>query len=79
MARIVSAPPVVDLDGALWSVFTGEDGAVCISICDGTGPRGETHDFDGNCHPGDLTLFLDEPNTGRLLELLRSALLDEPV
>lgn len=76
MARIVSTPPIVDIDGSLWSLFTGENNVICIAVCDGTGPDGEPHDFDGQCHEGDLTLFLDEANVGRLLDQLRSALID---
>lgn len=71
--RITSTPPVVDVDGAMWTVSVDSDG-VFISICEGFGSDGSLHRFDGEHHDGDTLLILDRANTFRLWHQLDEAL-----
>jgi len=77
--RLTGSLPVIDIDGALWSVFVtrqGFDAEIAIQVCDGLsrGPDGvHSHQFDGEWHDGDIHLFLDTDAANRLLCLLREA------
>lgn len=79
MQRLTGTPPVIDIDGALWSVFVadqGPDAQIGIQVCDGLshGPDGcHSHEYDGEWHDGDLHLFLDNDAANRLLSLLSEA------
>lgn len=83
--RITCTPPVIDVDGSLWSVFVtgqGSDAGISIQVCDGIGDgrldgsRG--HPFDGEWHDGggDIHLHLDRAAAHRLLCQLSKALDD---
>ncbi len=79
--RITCTPPVIDIDGSLWSVFVteqGPDAHVAIQVCDGCdyGPDFKSHGYDGEWHDGDTHLFLDRAAANWLLGQLRQALDD---
>ncbi len=79
--RITCTPPVIDVDGSLWSVFVIGQGlavSVAIQVCDGVdhGPDYNSHDYDGEWHDGDTHLFLDRAAASRLLGQLGQALDD---
>jgi hypothetical protein len=72
-------PPVIDIDGSMWSVFVrdqGPDASVAIQVCEGfdynenRSPAARIHQFDGDFHEGDLHLFLDNDAAARLLTQL---------
>lgn len=80
MTRLFGTPPIVDVDGSLWSVFVtdqGPDATIAIQVCDGftvdKDGRPHSHPFDGDWHEGDLHLFLDNANADRLFFQLREA------
>lgn len=79
--RITCTLPVIDIDGALWTLWAsdpGPDAEVAIQICEGFdfGPQSDTyrsHEYDGKWHEGDMHLFLDNDAAHRLLSQLRNA------
>jgi hypothetical protein len=84
--RMTNTPPVIDVDGALWSVFVSDQGAdasLVIQICGGFDhdanriPAVRNHEFDGEFHDGDLHLYLENDAAYRLLFQLQAAF-DEP-
>lgn len=79
MRRLTGTPPVIDIDGAMWSVFVtdqGPDARIAIQVCEGFSHRPDGcsfHDYDGEWHDGDIHLFIDNDAAYRLLSLLREA------
>jgi hypothetical protein len=83
--RMTNTPPVIDVDGSLWTVMARNQGPgveVGIQICDGFDLDENReqpcldHEFDGEWHDGDTHLFLDNDAASRLLQQLQQAFHD---
>lgn len=84
--RMTCTPPVIDIDGSMWSVFVrdqGPDASLLIQVCEGFDhdanrtPAVRNHEYDGEFHDGDLHLHLENDAAYRLLFQLQTAF-DDP-
>ena len=80
--RVTNTPPVIDIDGSMWTLFVrnrGFDAEIAFQICAGFDFDAEretpcrSHKFDGEWHEGDTHLFLDNDAAIRLLCQLQHA------